>query len=155
MTAQLSLRFDRSYASMLESRQAAIPGFPTLLPAIIAPAQDKMIDLSLFSPRVGISYALDEIGPHAAARQLRHVRHRSSGPARCRRSRRRRRRMLIYSATDRNGNNVADPNELDTLLTFAGVDPANPAVGRQLQSRRSRTSRRRRRTSSWSASIAS
>ena len=46
ITAQLSLRFDRSYASMLESAQAAIPGFPTLLPAITAPAQDKMIDLA-------------------------------------------------------------------------------------------------------------
>jgi hypothetical protein len=74
VTAQASLRFDRSYASMLESAQAAIPGFPTLLPAIVAPAQDKMIDISLFSPRVGISYALDRERPHAAARQLRLVR---------------------------------------------------------------------------------
>ena len=31
--------------------------------------------------------------------------------------------VLIYSATDRNGNNVADPNELDSLLKFGGVDP--------------------------------
>ena len=62
VTAQLSLRYDRSYASMLESHQAAIPGFPTLLPAIVAPAVDKMIDLSLFSPRAGVSYALDDSG---------------------------------------------------------------------------------------------
>jgi hypothetical protein len=37
--------------------------------------------------------------------------------------------VLIYSATDLNGNNVADPNELGALITFAGVDPANPAAG--------------------------
>ncbi len=60
LSAQLSLRYDRSYASMLESAQAANPGFPTLLPAITAPAVDKMIDLSLLSPRAGVSYALDE-----------------------------------------------------------------------------------------------
>jgi hypothetical protein len=37
--------------------------------------------------------------------------------------------VLIYSATDRNGNNVADANELDTLLNYFGVDPANPGAG--------------------------
>ena len=37
--------------------------------------------------------------------------------------------LLIYSATDRNGNNVADPNELETLQNYSGVDPANPAAG--------------------------
>jgi hypothetical protein len=37
--------------------------------------------------------------------------------------------LLVYSATDRNGNNVADPNELETLQTYSGVDPANPAAG--------------------------
>ena len=37
--------------------------------------------------------------------------------------------LLIYSATDRNGNNVADANELEQLQNFAGVDPANPGAG--------------------------
>jgi hypothetical protein len=37
--------------------------------------------------------------------------------------------VLIYAATDRNGNNVADPNELDSLITFGGVDPARPGAG--------------------------
>ena len=127
VTAQLSLRYDRSYASMLESAQAAIPGFPTLLPAIIAPAVDKMIDLSLFSPRarhqlrarrerayaVRASYGLfgSQLGTgtvqsFSAASQA----------------------ILIYSATDRNGNNVADPNELEALQNFAGVDP-DPGAG--------------------------
>ena len=41
------------HASMLESTQAAIPGFPNLLPSITAPAVDNMIDLGLFSPRAG------------------------------------------------------------------------------------------------------
>ena len=37
--------------------------------------------------------------------------------------------LLVYSATDRNGNNVADPGELETLQTFSGVDPDNPGSG--------------------------
>src|SRR5690606_34754012 len=60
LTTQLSLRYDRMSASMLESRQAAIPGFPDLLPAIVAPAETGLIETSLFSPRVGLSYALDD-----------------------------------------------------------------------------------------------
>ena len=74
VTAQFSLRFDRSYASMLESAQAAIPGFPTLLPAIVAPAEDKMIDISLFSPRARPQLRARRERAHAAARQLRPVR---------------------------------------------------------------------------------
>ena len=37
--------------------------------------------------------------------------------------------VLIYSATDRNGNNIADPGELDELVNWAGVDPAHPGSG--------------------------
>ena len=38
---------------MLESPQSPNAGFPELLPAITAPAGSKMIDLSLWSPRIG------------------------------------------------------------------------------------------------------
>ena len=60
LTANAALRFDRSAASMLESPQSAHPVFPELLPAIVSPAEDNLIEFSLLSPRVGISYALDE-----------------------------------------------------------------------------------------------
>jgi hypothetical protein len=128
VTAQLSLRFDRSYASMLESHQAAIPGFPTLLPAITAPAQDKMIDVSLLSPRVGLSYALDQDG-HTIARASYGIFGSQLGTGTVQSFSAASQALLVYSATDRNGNNVADPNELETLLTFAGVDPTKPASG--------------------------
>ena len=74
------------------ARRRANPGFPTLLPAIVAPAEDKMIDLSLLSPRAGVSYALDEQRPHAACAPATACSASSSAPARCRRSRPRRRR---------------------------------------------------------------
>ena len=127
-TAQLSLRYDRSYASMPESHQAAIPGFPTLLPAIVAPAEDKMIDLSLFSPRAGVSYALDDSG-HTLVRASYGLFGSQLGTGTVQSFSAASQAVLIYSATDRNGNNVADPNELETLLNYFGVDPAHPAAG--------------------------
>jgi hypothetical protein len=128
LTAQLSLRFDRTYASMNESRQEAIPGFPTLLPAIVAPAQDKMIDLSLLSPRLGVTYALDEAG-RTIARASYGIFGSQLGSGTVQSFSAASQAVLIYAATDRNGNNVADPNELDSLITYGGVDPANPAAG--------------------------
>ncbi len=128
VTAQLSLRYDRSYASMLESAQAAIPGFPALLPAITAPAVDKMIDLSLFSPRAGISYALDQ-NARTLLRASYGLFGSQLGTATVQAFSAASQAVLIYSATDRNGNNVADPGELETLLNFGGVDPERPGAG--------------------------
>jgi hypothetical protein len=128
LTTQLSLRWDRSYASMRESAQAAIPGFPELLPAIVAPAQDKMIDLSLLSPRVGVSYALDASG-RTIARASYGMFGSQLGSGTVQAFSAASQALLVYNAIDRNGNNIADPGELDTLLTYSGVDPANPAAG--------------------------
>jgi hypothetical protein len=128
LTAQLSLRFDRSYASMNESSQAANPGFPTLLPSITAPAVDKMIDISLFSPRLGVSYALDDTG-RTLVRASYGMFGSQLGSGTVQAFSAASSAGLVYSATDRNGNNVADPGELEDLLTFFGVDPDNPGAG--------------------------
>ena len=128
LTAQFSLRFDRTYASMNESRQAAIPGFPNLLPAIVAPAQDKMVDLKLWSPRVGATYALDDAG-RTVARASYGMFGSQFGSGTVQSFSAAGQAVLIYSATDRNGNNVADPDELESLVTFGGVDPAQPGAG--------------------------
>ena len=128
ITAQFSLRFDRTYASMLESTQAAIPGFPTLLPSITAPAQDKMIDISLWSPRAGISYALDD-NARTLLRASYGLFGSQLGTGTVQSFSAASQALLIYDAIDRNGNNVADANELGALQNFAGVDPANPGAG--------------------------
>jgi len=128
LTSQLALRYDRAYASILESAQRANPGFPELLPAISAPALDKLIDLNLFSPRIGATYALDQTGRTLLrgsygmfGSQLGSSTVQSFSAASF--------ATLIYSATDRNGNNIADPGELGQLLTWSGVDPEHPASG--------------------------
>ena len=123
---------------MLESAQAANPGFPTLLPAITAPAVDKMIDLSLLSPRVGVSYALDENG-RTLVRASYGLFGAQLGTGTVQAFSAASQAMLIYSATDRNGNNVADPGELDALLDVRRRRSRQSRRGRQLQPRRSRS----------------
>ena len=128
LTANLALRFDRSTASMLESAQDAHPTFPNLLPGILAPAQEGMIDYSLLSPRAGISYALDEAG-RTLFRASYGLFGSQLGSGTVQGFSAASQAVLIYSATDRNGNNVADPGELNTLLGYFGVDPDNPGSG--------------------------
>jgi hypothetical protein len=128
LTAQLSLRFDRTSASMLESRQGAIPGFPELLPAIVAPAAEGLIETSLFSPRVGLSYLLDESG-RTVVRGSYGLFGTQIGSGTVQSFSAASQALLVYSAVDRNRNNVGDPGELGDLVTFAGVDPDNPAAG--------------------------
>jgi hypothetical protein len=128
LTANLALRFDRANASMLESAQSANPGFPALLPAIVAPAEDKLIDLSLLSPRAGISYALDDQG-RTLLRASYGMFGSQLGSGTVQGFSAASLAILIYDSTDRNGNNIADPGELGELLGWSGVDPDDPASG--------------------------
>jgi hypothetical protein len=113
---------------MLESSQAAHPTFPNLLPGIVAPAEDNMIDYSLLSPRIGLSYALDDAG-RTLLRGSYGLFGSQLGSGTVQGFSAASQAVLIYSATDRNGNNVADPGELDDLLGYFGVDPDNPGAG--------------------------
>jgi hypothetical protein len=128
LTANAALRFDRSAASMLESPQRAHPAFPELLPAIVAPAENNLIEYSLLSPRVGVSYALDE-----SARTLLRASYglfgSQLGSGTVQGFSAASLAILVYSATDLNGNNVVDPGELNDLLGWTGVDPDDPGSG--------------------------
>src|SRR6185436_9724964 len=115
LTTQLALRYDRAYASMLESPQNANPGFPNLLPAITSPAESKMIDLGLWSPRIGATYALDDTG-RTLLRASYGMFGSQLGSGTVQGFSAASLAVLIYSATDRNGNNIADPGELDELV---------------------------------------
>jgi hypothetical protein len=128
LTANAALRFDRSAASMRESAQRANPGFPTLLPAIAAPAESNLINFSLLSPRIGVSYALDESG-RTLLRGSYGLFGSQLGSGTVQGFSAASLAILIYDATDRNGNNIADPGELGELLGWTGVDPENPGSG--------------------------
>lgn len=128
MTVNVGLRYDRQVASVLDSKAPATPGFETLLPAITAPGIDAVETFSLWAPRAGVSYALDEskktqlrasYGIFASQLGAGHVGFMSASQY----------RYVYYAAVDLNGNKVADKNEMDltTILGYAGFDPANPS----------------------------
>ena len=128
LTANAALRFDRSVASMRESAQAANPGFPALLPAIVAAPVDNVIEYSLLSPRLGVSYALDEAG-RTLLRASYGLFGSQLGSGTVQAFSAASLAILIYDATDLNGNNITDPGELGELLGWNGVDPENPGSG--------------------------
>ncbi len=128
VTANAALRFDRSAASMRESPQRANPGFPTLLPAIVAPAESDLIEFGLLSPRIGVSYALDEAG-RTLLRASYGLFGSQLGSGTVQGFSAASLAILIYGATDRNNNNIADPGELGELLGWNGVDPDDPGSG--------------------------
>jgi len=128
LTANAALRFDRSAASMLESAQSAHPTFPSLLPAIVAPAESNLIEYSLLSPRIGMSYTLDSSG-RTLLRASYGLFGSQLGSGTVQGFSAASLAILSYSATDRNGNNIADPGELDELVGWTGVDPADPGSG--------------------------
>ena len=107
LTANAALRFDRSTASMLESAQRANPGFPALLPAIVAPAEDNLITFNLLSPRIGVSYALDDSG-RTLLRASYGMFGSQLGSGTVQGFTAASLAILVYSGTDRNGNNIVD-----------------------------------------------
>ena len=128
LTANAALRFDRSVASMRESTQDPNAAFPSLLPAIVAPAEKDLIDFSLLSPRLGASYALDEAG-RTLLRASYGLFGSQLGSGTVQGFSAASFAILIYDATDSNGNNIADPGELNELLGWTGVNPEDPGSG--------------------------
>ena len=58
-TVNLALRFDRSTGSINEVTVPAVPN-ESLLPSVTAPGIDAALKYNTLSPRIGVSYALDE-----------------------------------------------------------------------------------------------
>ena len=90
-------------------------------------AINNAYDFNSVAPRVGITYALDDArktilrASYAIfASQLPGNAASFVSPAQY--------SYALYSATDLNGNGVADPNELGALLGTRGFDPANPGA---------------------------
>lgn len=60
MTINLGVRWDRQSSSVRAYSQAGNPLLPTLLPNLTGKAADDVIVWSSLTPRIGVSYALDE-----------------------------------------------------------------------------------------------
>ena len=128
MTINAGLRFDWQTDSVLELSEPAVLGFEKWLPAISGPAIENAIEWNAMSPRVGITYALDENrktqlrGSYAMfASQLPNGTSGVLGVVQY--------RYISFYARDLNGNNVADYNEVDQseVVYWTGFDINNPS----------------------------
>jgi len=127
MTASLGLRFDWQTDGTLPVSVPAVPGFEQWLPALSSPAVPNAVTWNSVSPRISVSYALDEArktlarGSYAmfASQLLNGVSNQISVVQY---------RYIAFSAVDLNGNNIADPNEIDTndIQYIVGFNRNNP-----------------------------
>jgi hypothetical protein len=125
-------RFDHQTAKNLPSEVAGNRSFPNLLPDLNYPgSSEDIIKWNDVSPRVGMSYALDESRKTVVrasfaryASQLSYGNVTDENPVAT--------SELAYSWNDINGDRFVQPNEvnLNDFLYNSNVDPANPgAVG--------------------------
>ncbi len=130
LTLNLALRYDKEKGSALAVSDPAAAGDPTLLPAINAPAAAGP-SWSLVSPRVGVTYSLDESHKTIArasyslfSSQL------GAGGGQAGYASAAAYSYAYFLATDTNGNHIADPAEVaaGTFLGGVGFDPNNPSA---------------------------
>ncbi|MCX6544835.1 MAG: carboxypeptidase regulatory-like domain-containing protein [Acidobacteria bacterium] len=134
-TIMVGLRYDHQADGTLQTSEPAVPGFERWLPAITAPAVADAITWNSFSPRLGITYALDDerrMQLRASfarfASQLGNGTSSVISPVQD--------RYIAFRAVDLNRNGVADPGEIDTssLAGWGGFDPATLMARNQLGS---------------------
>jgi hypothetical protein len=130
LTINLGARWDRSISSVLSASVPASEALPTLMPALTAPAVHNAIVWNTVTPRLGLTYALNESrktivrGSYAIfASQL------DSNRAAITVSQIPYYSYAYYAAVDTNGNKIADVSEFGEFLGVAGFDPAHPESG--------------------------
>jgi hypothetical protein len=129
MTITGGLRFDRQTSSLGLAGVAGVPGFDTLLPALVANQIDNVFVWSNIAPRLSATYALDESrktavrGSYAMfASQLPGALAAFVSPIQY--------AYAYYNAVDRNGDGTAQQSEVlvnQGLQGFSGFDPLNPS----------------------------
>ncbi|PYQ73890.1 MAG: hypothetical protein DMG04_12285 [Acidobacteria bacterium] len=124
------IRFDRQTSSYLQTSVAAVPSFP-LLPAVTAAAVPNAYTFNNVTPRVGITYALDDSRKTIARASYAMFASQLPGSAAGFVSPIQPYTYVYYNAVDKNGNGVADLNEIDFAAGVQGsneVDLAHPGV---------------------------
>jgi len=130
-TIDVGLRFDRQDGEALPSETRANPAFPNVVPGVVFEGYKTPFTWNNWSPRVGITYALDEARKTIArasfsryAGQLNTgtvgVRNPSSTAG-----------SATYRWTDLNGDHFAQANEVDLtqfITSAGGFNPANPTA---------------------------
>jgi len=124
------IRHDHQTSSLSETSIAAVQNFP-LLPAVTAAPVEDAYNFSNITPRLGMTYALDE--RRKTVIRASYAMFASQLPANAASfiSTIQRDTYVYYNAVDRNGNGVADLNEIDFATGVLGsshIDQAHPGV---------------------------
>src|SRR4029453_6544491 len=130
LTLIAGIRWDRQASSLLQTTAPAVPNFP-LLPSSTAAAVDNAYDFNNITPRVGITYALDDTRRTVARASYAMFASQLPGNAAAFVSPIQPYTYVYYNAVDRNGNGVADLNEIDFASGVQGsnnVDLAHPGT---------------------------
>jgi carboxypeptidase family protein len=131
-TLNFGARFDRQAARNLPGGAPANSSFPNVVPAVTFNGSDDIIKWNSFSPRAGLSYALDasrktvlraSYANYAEQLAFGNVAG-STGENPIAAG------YLAYEWIDRNGDRFVQPNEvnLENFLYSHNMDPANPAA---------------------------
>jgi hypothetical protein len=112
LTLIAGVRFDHATSSFNATSVAAVPNFP-LLPAVTAPAVKDAYKFNTVSPRVGITYALDDTRKTIARASYAMFASQLPANAGGFLSPIQPYTYVYYNAVDRNGNRLADFNEIN------------------------------------------
>jgi len=125
-TLNAGARFDRQTAQNFASEAPANASFPNLVPAVSFAGTDNVIEWNTISPRVGMSYSLDQARKTVLrasyanyAEQLSFGNGAEENPIQY--------GYLAYEWNDRNGDRFVQPNEvnLNNFLYSFNIDPDN------------------------------
>jgi Carboxypeptidase regulatory-like domain len=128
-TLNVGARFDRQSARNFASEAPANASFPNVVPAVSFTGGDNVIEWNTISPRVGLSYALDEARKTVLrasyanyAEQLSFGNASGVNPIQY--------GYLAYEWNDTNGDRFVQPGEvnLDNFLYNFNIDPDNPGA---------------------------
>lgn len=131
LTVNLGLRYDRQWGGAQPSDTLSNKAFPNLVPGIKFAGYEAPFKWNNFSPRAGVTYALDDVGKtilrasfnrYAGQLQTGYVGYENpSGSV----------GFVEYPWVDLNGDNLAQPNEVNTSVRLAfggGFNPDNPTA---------------------------
>ncbi len=128
-TFNVGARFDRQTAQNFASKAPANASFPTVVPAVEYQGSKNLIEWNTISPRVGMSYALDQARKTVLrasyanyAEQLSFGNAAEENPIQY--------GYLAYEWKDTNGDRIVQPNEvnLNNFLYNFNIDPDKPGA---------------------------
>ena len=135
LTMNVGLRWDRQTSSVNALAQRGNPVLPTLLPDITGQPAKDALDWTSITPRIGITYALDDARKTLARASYGSFAAQLNATAGGFLSTVQSRGVYFYDVADTNGNQIVDPSEIagrtctnsSTDCNNYGFDVSNPA----------------------------